>query len=77
MAEKIDWTVTPHDPDPTHSVGAIMDGDKVILQSGDWACYKCRRPLKGTYLRPVIPWEHRPSKASKEGTDLPGLGTTE
>jgi hypothetical protein len=77
VADKTDWTVTPHDPDPHFSVGAVMDGDRIDLQSGDWICYKCKRPLKGTYNRPVLPWEHRPSKAVKEATELPGLGTTE
>lgn len=64
-----------HQPDPHHTA------------TGEWVCFawlddaqkvRCSRPLKGSYLRPVIPWEHRPVKVDPETTtELPGLGTTE
>lgn len=41
-------------------------------------CYVCKRELKGSYLRPVIPWEHKPEpKPKADKTELPGLATTE
>ncbi len=52
--------MSDHEPDPHHTA------------TGDWQCYICKRPLMGTYLRPVIPWRHRPDPAP-----VPGLGTTE
>lgn len=55
-----------HDPDPHHT------------PQGDWICAVCKWPLKGSYLRPVIPWEHRPvPTVAADETALPGLGTTE
>lgn len=55
-----------------------MDGDKVLLGSGDWICYQCKRPLKGTYMRPVIPWQHRPDPPpARDKTEIAGLETTE
>jgi hypothetical protein len=78
VTDKVDWAATPHEPDPHLTVGAIMDGDSVWMQSGDWSCYKCKVPLKGTYLRPVLPWEHRPPRRQAvDATELPGLATTE
>lgn len=63
-----DLPVPEHTPDPHH------------IPQGEWICAVkgCGRPLKGSYLRPVIPWEHRPEKVATETeTRLPGLGTTE
>jgi hypothetical protein len=57
-----------HDPDPHHT------------PQGEWVCAvkDCGRKLMGSYLRPVIPWKHRPEKVAAETeTTLPGLGTTE
>lgn len=66
---------TEHPVDPHHTA------------QGDWVCFawlddaqkvRCNRPLKGSYLRPVIPWEHKPAPpAARDETALPGLGTTE
>jgi len=55
-----------HEPDPHHTA------------TGEWQCYVCKRPLMGSYMRPVVPWVHRPEKVEQETeTRLPGLGTTE
>lgn len=67
MTEKIDWKKVEHQPDPHHSA------------TGDWHCYKCKRPLKGSFMRPVVPWEHKaekPPQVEKE-VEMPGLATTE
>lgn len=46
--------------------------------TGEWACWECGRLLRGTYLRPVIPWEHRPEPPpAKDPTVADGLETTE
>ena len=55
-----------HEPDPHHTA------------TGTWSCYVCKRPLMGTFLRPVIPWKHKPERPRADDvTILPGLGTTE
>ncbi len=66
MKKEQDNTVSEHEPDPHH------------IAQGEWVCYVCKRSLKGSFLRPVLPWEHRPEKVARETeTTLPGLGTTE
>lgn len=53
-------------PDPHHR------------STGEWSCYRCGRLLKGSYLRPILPWEHREDPTPPaDATKLPGLGTTE
>ncbi|HEY8836731.1 MAG TPA: hypothetical protein VIO16_03435 [Dehalococcoidia bacterium] len=58
--------MTDHLIDPHHTA------------TGEWFCYECRRPLAGSYLRPVVPWQHRPEKpTAKDETVVAGLETTE
>ncbi len=56
-----------HVPDPHHTA------------TGEWQCYTCKRPLKGSYLRPVVPWQHRPEALAvqQDATATPTLSTTE
>ena len=38
--------------DPNHPI------DPHHHSTGDWWCYTCKRKLKGSFMRPVIPWQH-------------------
>jgi hypothetical protein len=70
-------SATPQKKEPPHPVSATPDPHHDA--TGNWSCYSCKRPLKGTFLRPVIPWEHKadPPPKSEDLVSMPGLATTE
>ena len=70
-------SATPKKADPPHAITEPPDPHHTA--TGEWRCYQCKRVLKGTFLRPVIPWEHKPDPPPKSENlvDMPGLATTE